>query len=115
MSDPIRLRAITDLETLIEKSHGQPVVIFKHSLTCPISTSAYREYQRYLGSIAEGSESVHALIEIQNARDVSSAVAERTGVRHESPQALVLREGKVVWHASHWDISADALSRAVVG
>ena len=42
------------------------------------------------------------LIVVQHARPVSNAVVERFGVRHESPQALLLRDGRVVWHASHW-------------
>ena len=58
---------------------------------------------------------VAAIIEIQRARDVSGAVAERTGVRHQSPQALLIRDGKVVWYASHYSIQATAIDQALGG
>ncbi len=108
-----RLESVAEIDPLLERSHEVPVVIFKHSLTCPISRRAYKEYQRYLDERPEGDPAVCALVEIQNAREVSSTIARRTGVLHESPQALVVRGGEVVWHASHGSIRAEALKRAV--
>ncbi len=90
-------------------------MLFKHSLTCPISSAALRQYQSFLDHRPEGDAAVYALVEIQNARDVSDEIARRTGIRHESPQALVLRGGEVAWHASHWSIKVDALTSAVEG
>ncbi|MEM7357326.1 MAG: monothiol bacilliredoxin BrxC family protein [Acidobacteriota bacterium] len=52
---------------------------------------------------------------MQNARDVSNEIAQRTGVKHESPQALLMRDGTVTWHASHWSIQAEALQEALAG
>ena len=113
MSELTRVTAIEELDPLFEKSDQQPVLIFKHSLTCPISTAAFNEYQRFLAHLPDGDTTDYTLIEIQNARPVSTAVAERTGVRHESPQALLVRDQQVVWHASHWKITADSLRQAV--
>lgn len=110
-----KLQNVDEIDPLIEKSHEAPVLIFKHSLTCPISTMAFQELERYLAGRPEDDAVVHTLIEIQNARPVSKAVAERTGVRHESPQALLLKGGEVVWHGSHSGIRHDTLSRAVTG
>jgi len=107
-----RLSRVDEIEPLLEESHRRPVMIFKHSLTCGISSAAYRELERYLAE-ADDETVRHALVEIQNARDVSNAIAERTGVRHASPQALVLRGGEVVWHASHGQIRREALAAAV--
>ena len=94
-----------ELEQLIARSHQAPVLIFKHSTTCPISAAAYREMQQLATEIA--------LVVVQNARDVSREVEARTGVRHESPQALLLRDGEVVWSASHWRITAEEVERAL--
>ena len=113
MSDYSRLDSIAEIEPLIDESRERPVLFFKHSLTCPISSAALREYQSFLESRPEADDTVYTLIEIQNAREVSSSIAERTGVRHESPQALLLRDGEVAWHASHWKIKAQALADAV--
>lgn len=93
------------LEQLFERSNAEPVLLFKHSNSCPISARAYRQMQEVKTPIS--------VIVVQEDRDLSREVAERTGVRHETPQALVLRNGRAVWAASHFDISADAVEQAV--
>ncbi|MCP3960174.1 MAG: bacillithiol system redox-active protein YtxJ [bacterium] len=113
MSDYFRLQSISEIDELIEKSGETPVLFFKHSLTCPISRAALRQYESFLADRPEGDLTTYTLIEIQNARELSSDLAERTGVRHESPQALFVRGGEVAWHASHWSIQSEALAEAV--
>ena len=113
MAEVRKLQSVEDIDKLIETSRAQPVMIFKHSLICPISARAHREFERFLDGRPPDDQVVHTLIEIQNARPVSNAVAEKTGVRHESPQALLLRDGKVVWHSSHGGIRAESLAEAV--
>ncbi len=93
------------LELLIARSHETPVLLFKHSTTCPISAAAYREVQQLATEIA--------LVVVQRAREVSREVETRTGVRHESPQALILKHGEAVWSASHWHITAEAVEQAM--
>ncbi len=115
MSEYSQIRSVAEIDGLFETSRQKPVLLFKHSLTCPISSTALREYERFLAEDATPEGAVYTLVEIQNARDVSSEIATRTGVRHESPQALVLRDGEVTWHANHWSIKADALKQAVSG
>jgi bacillithiol system protein YtxJ len=100
-----RVKDTTSLEALMERSQANPVVIFKHSTTCPISASAYREMEQV--------DSEVNLIEVQSARSVSEELEKRLGIRHESPQVIVLRQGKVVWDASHWKIKAGAVADAV--
>ncbi len=45
--------------------------------------------------------------------DLKRAVAERTGVAHESPQVIVVRDGRVAWSAAHFAITAGAVAQAV--
>ena len=52
-------------------------------------------------------------VEIQKARPVSDGVARVFEVRHESPQALLVSEGEVVWHASHGSITEESLAEAL--
>ncbi len=113
MPEYSRLSAVSDIDALIAKSHLQPVVFFKHSLTCPISSAGFREYENFLAEQPEDDATVYTLIEIQNARDVSGEIARRTGIKHESPQALLMAKGEVTWHASHWSIRTGALASAV--
>jgi bacillithiol system protein YtxJ len=97
------------LEELFARSKVAPVVVFKHSTTCPISARAYRQMSQLererVGDVA--------LVVVQHARDVSNEIERRTGVQHESPQAFVLRDGQAVWNASHFDITAEAVEGAV--
>ena len=93
------------LDALIERSGDTPLVIFKHSLTCPISSAAHDQMEQYEGEVA--------LVEVQRARGLSSAIESRFGVAHESPQVIVLRKGQVFWSASHFKITAEAVAKAV--
>ncbi|HKI00554.1 MAG TPA: bacillithiol system redox-active protein YtxJ [Thermoanaerobaculia bacterium] len=112
MADIQRIENVDALEALLEKAKDRQVWIFKHSLTCPISGAAWAEFRRFADDQPQGDGTEFAVIEIQYARPVSTALAERTGVRHQSPQAILLREARVAWHASHYDIDATALKRA---
>jgi bacillithiol system protein YtxJ len=92
-----------ELKNLFQKSFEEPVLLFKHSLTCPISANAYNEMTQ--------AEAEINIIIVQHARDVSNALAEKTGIRHESPQAIILKDGEPVYHASHYKITADEVER----
>src|SRR5215468_1633028 len=99
-----------DLEQLLDRSKTDPVLIFKHSTQCAISAQAYEEFTDFVEGAAN--LTCGAVLVIEN-RKLSDAIAERFGVRHESPQALLIKDGRVLWHASHWSISSDSLSEAV--
>lgn len=88
------------------------VWFFKHSLTCGVSSAAWREFEKFVGESSGDHAPRFCLLEIQPAREASMALAERLAVRHESPQAILVRDGKAVWHASHWSITSEALSAA---
>ena len=94
----IKLDSPEKLENLFRESHEKPVVLFKHSTTCPISVGVYEEVSRVSADIN--------LVVIQSARHISSAIAEKTGIRHESPQAIILKDGEPIYYASHFDVTA---------
>src|SRR5919112_2249021 len=98
-----------ELDELLARSHDAPVVLFKHSTTCPISARAHRQ----MSQLSRERVGDVALVVVQTARPVSEEIARRTGVEHHSPQAIILRDGKPVWNASHFDITAEAVERAV--
>jgi len=101
----INLTSIDGLDRLFEQSFDKPVVLLKHSTTCGISSGVYRE----VGLV---SADVNVIV-MQTHRDISNAIASRTGVRHESPQAFVLRDGRAVYHASHYDIEAEHIEASL--
>ena|SRR5438874_3262431 len=106
----VDLRQDRDLDQILEKSKTDPVLIFKHSTQCPISTQAYEEFTDF--AAGAGDLLCGVVLVIENRR-LSNAIAERFKVRHESPQALLIKNGHPVWHASHWSITTDSLSDAV--
>ena len=110
------LTHLSDLDMLdaaIDESRERPVLLFKHSRTCGISAEALDELRSHLerGPIA----AAYKVITVQSHRRISDEVADRLGVRHETPQAILLRDGRPVWKASHFRITADELNRAIGG
>ena len=93
------------LDALFNASFSKPVLIFKHSSSCGISAGVIRQ----VGSI----DSDINLVVVQKSRAISNAIADRTGIRHESPQAIVLVNGEPTYHASHWDIEPGVLCQHV--
>lgn len=103
----VSVDSIGILDALFAESHIRPVVLFKHSNTCGISSHIFEQ-------IEEVDADVHVIV-VQRDRPISNAVAERTGYRHQSPQAFVIKDGKAVYHATHYGISAHAIEAGLRG
>ena len=101
------IKTSEELENLFQQSFIAPVVLFKHSITCPISTNVYAE-------ISEADAEIN-LVVVQKTRNISDSIAEKTGIRHESPQAIVLKNGKAIYHASHYDITEEEILLVMSG
>ena len=86
-------------------------LIFKHSTRCPISAAAEREVVRFEEQ-GHADVGVHLLRVIEE-RELSGYLESRSGIRHESPQVLLLEDGQVVWHCSHYSVLESAMSRQV--
>lgn len=105
------LRTIDDLNGFLGGPGGAPRLLYKHSLTCGTSGWAMEEL-RDLASTA-GQDVRIGIVLVQPGRDVSNEIARRFGVRHESPQILLVHDGKAVWVASHHSVTARAASEAI--
>lgn len=112
MAEYKELTSLNALNELLQASHQQPVLFFKHSNTCGISSRAFSEFQKYLASDASAVVN-NALIVVQQAREVSNQLAAITSVEHESPQAILVKDGKAVWDESHLALKSEALAAAV--
>jgi bacillithiol system protein YtxJ len=99
--------SVDDLDRLISRSEEETVVLFNHDPYCPISARAFSEVQ--------GVDREIAIIDVSRERTVTREIEQRTGVRHESPQVIVLRDGSPVWSASHFAITSDAVDSALAG
>lgn len=108
MADVQELTKLDEWKQLLAESENMPVLLMKHSTRCPISAEAHEEFMKH--TQVEALPGVrYARVLVVEHRPVSNAVAEDTGVKHESPQVLLLKDGKVVWNISHWRITAAAL------
>lgn len=111
MSQLTPLSDLDMLEAAIAESLERPVLLFKHSRTCGISCDALDELHVHLER--NPAAATYKMVTVQSHRRLSDEIAVRLGVRHESPQAILLRGGRPVWKASHFRITADELSRAL--
>ncbi|MGV8125530.1 MAG: bacillithiol system redox-active protein YtxJ [Candidatus Xenobiia bacterium LiM19] len=102
-------RTTEDFEKLLERSGSKPCMLLKHSTSCPISRMAHQAFISYADS-SDCAECWKVLvIEVS---PVSLHIAEKTGIRHQSPQAILFVKGKPVWNASHYSITEENLLKA---
>jgi bacillithiol system protein YtxJ len=105
------LSDITELDAAIAESCERPVLLFKHSRTCGVSCEALDELRAH---VQDGSAAAaYRLITVQSHRHLSDEATARLGVRHETPQAILLRDGRPVWTASHFRITKYHLDNAI--
>lgn len=83
--------------------------IFKHSTRCSVSSEALRHIESFANDVPDAP--IHVVLVVEN-RTTSDAVAEKLGVRHASPQAILVDGSEVTWHSSHWDITKKSLQKA---
>jgi bacillithiol system protein YtxJ len=102
----IPLADLGQLNEIMDLSHEQPVVIFKHSTRCSISRMALKQFENEFD--LEGTVTPYFL-DLLNHRDISQEIATRFEVYHQSPQLLLIKEGKSIYDASHSDIDAVVL------
>ena len=105
------LSSIAELERALEGSAVRPLVIFKHSPTCGISAQAFEAISEWLAKGPQDAD--FFVVPVRTSRELSTTLAQRFGIRHESPQALVIDQGKVVWHGSHYRATPTAISTAL--
>ena len=97
----IELRDVASLDNFLAQSNGDPVIIFKHSNSCGISARAHTQMSQL--------EHPVGLVTVQTARAVSDELEKRMGLAHETPQVMIVSDGKVVWTASHGYVKAAAV------
>ncbi|MFJ7969924.1 bacillithiol system redox-active protein YtxJ [Psychrobacillus sp. NPDC096389] len=102
-----RIKSIEEWRELLEKSKEQPFLLFKFSTTCLSSLSAMKEVR------ALETELPKYIVIVQEDRLVSNAIGKDLGVKHESPQLLILKGKKGIWQATHYSIKKSLLIEAI--
>jgi monothiol bacilliredoxin len=112
------LEHLDELHRLLAESESRPVLLFKHSYTCGVSMEALEEIVAHLNERGPSGAAAprppqYAMVTVQTHRAVSNAIAQKLGIRHETPQALLVKDGRVVWSASHFRVTAAAVEDAL--
>ena len=102
-----------DWQEVLQRSQEHPVLLLKHSTTCPVSARAYREFMAFVGTNASDpkQDMEYCMVKVIENRSLSRRIAEETEVRHESPQVLLLDQGQVIMHTSHGQITKKRLTQ----
>jgi len=104
-----------EIQSIIEHSETKPVLIFKYSGRCSICDRV----QDILESEWSENESENEMkitpyfLDLIRYRNVSNAVAAKFNVMHESPQVLVIKNGKVVYTESHGYIRFEDILKSI--
>ncbi len=96
------------LDEILAESQKRPILIFKHSTRCGISRTALDRLERKWDNAAVG-EVGRYFLDLLSFRDVSNRIADIFQVEHQSPQVLVISEGRSVLDLSHLDIEFDRI------
>ncbi len=96
-----------DFEAALQASQEKPIVIFKHSATCPFSASAQVEVAHSKHDL-----DVYGIV-LQYTGELKHEIADRLGVEHQSPQTIIVHKGKAISHQWRGDIQERKLKQAV--
>ncbi|HSP40100.1 MAG TPA: bacillithiol system redox-active protein YtxJ [Gillisia sp.] len=97
------------LEEISQGSHERPAVILKHSTSCGISRMVLRQFEMDYNIEPEKVDLY--FLDLLRYREISNKIASRFNVPHESPQLIILNEGRVIYDASHGAISVDGFKQ----
>lgn len=99
------------LEQIVKDSHQKPVVLFKHSIRCGISSSSKHQLESDWDFTTEELDFYY--LDLITYRSVSNKITDMFDVIHQSPQVIVIKNGKAVYNTSHHQISVKGLRQAI--
>ncbi|HYG39414.1 MAG TPA: bacillithiol system redox-active protein YtxJ [Cytophagales bacterium] len=108
----IKLKDEATLKEIKALSHEKPVVIFKHSTRCNISTTALSRLERTWKS--DGIKPVSTyFLDLLSYRDISNKIEDVFDIEHQSPQLLLIQNGICTYHTSHLGITFEEIKKRI--
>lgn len=107
----IALTEAEQLEKIINLSNEKPILIFKHSTRCGISRMVLKNFERNFD--IESDKIDCYFLDLLSYRNISAMIAEKFSVPHQSPQAILISKGEVVYHDSHSSISVEKIKKLI--
>lgn len=105
------IESMEDLEAFLADTARTPLFLLKHSTRCPTSSHALAQYRTFLGTTEEEG---HAYLDLITFRSISNHIESMTGIRHQSPQAILFEKGEAKWSETHYAIDPESLQKALV-
>jgi bacillithiol system protein YtxJ len=109
MTDIQQLMSVEQWDDALKATSEKPLLIFKHSTSCSVSAGAHEEFMNYIKDTNTAPVDF-AIVHVIEERPISNAIAEQLGIKHASPQAILVKDGQAVWDTSHWHITYSFLS-----
>ena len=106
MADIERIETVDRAREILQDDEA---LVFKHSTRCPVSARAERIFAEFAKECC--GDTKICLVDVIRSRDVSSAIAEETGINHQSPQAIIIKNGSVCAHTSHYEITREWMDK----
>jgi bacillithiol system protein YtxJ len=102
-----------ELQRTLDASEQKPLFIFKHSTACPISAGARDKVNTFISRSNGGDMPTFYVVKVIESRPVSNQIEADLGVRHQSPQLILVKGRKAVWSASHYGIDNERIAEAI--
>lgn len=102
-----------DWDAILAESKKSPVFIFKHSTECPISAGAAFRTNDWIKNKSTKETPKFYFVKVIERRPVSKKIEKDIAVKHESPQLLLMKNGKNLWNTSHEKITAKSIETAI--
>ena len=109
--DWIPLTEKNQIDAIIELSKTKPVLIFKHSTRCGVSSMALRRFEENYD--LEAKQLDLYFLDLLNFRALSNEIAIKFQVPHQSPQVIVIQKGKIIYHDSHYQINVEKMKKVL--
>lgn len=100
-----KLTAMEQLEEINKASFDAPIMIFKHSTRCNISSSALNRIERNWNNEQDDARIKPYYLDLIAHRDVSNEIAKKWNIEHQSPQVLVIKNGECIYTETHLGIN----------
>lgn len=104
-----KLNEIEQLEEINKASFEAPVMIFKHSTRCSISSSALNRVERNWNNEQDDIKVKPYYLDLIAYRNISNEIAKKWNIEHQSPQVLIIKNGTCIYTETHMGINYEEI------
>ncbi|MNK00340.1 hypothetical protein D3C87_181240 [compost metagenome] len=105
----VKLTSSEQLHDLLKSSDTKPVLLFKHSTRCSISSMALNRFENNM----DPEKATCVYLDLLAYRPISAEIEALTKVEHQSPQAILVNHNEVIYSATHNGIDASEILKLI--